>query len=256
MPSYRAPAIAVAALIAAAPLAAPLSAQVTSSPEPTRHSMWLVYGGDHRFSNRVGLVLDGQLRLTMNDDRERQLLVRPGVSFALTRNVKLSAGYAISGARDDANDPLTPKRPEHRLWASAQLAHDVGRVSLAHRYRAEHRWLPGMRVDDTGAPIGEEWVSAERMRYSLRASVPLTGRARKHDVYAAASDELFASFGGYAGDIAIDQNRAGLALGVRVRPSLRVELGYTLQSSADDVGRMTQRNHVLQIGVTSSAVLR
>ena len=35
-----------------------------------------------------------------------------------------------------------------------------------------------------------------------------------------------------------------------------VELGYMLQSSADDDGRFTERNHTVQLNVVSSARIR
>ena len=242
-------------LLPLAIVVAPASAQ-TSPVESTRHSMWLVYGGDHSISSRVGLVFDSQLRLTQDGDRERQLLIRPGLSYAIREHLKVSGGYALMASRDDANDPLTPRKPEHRAWLSAQLSHELGPVSFAHRYRFEHRSLPGVRVDDAGAAIGETRVSAERLRYSLRASVPLATVAASHAVYFAASDEVFASFGGYAGDLAFDQNRAGMAVGFRLSPTLRLEAGYMLQSSADDDGRFTERNHTLQISATSTASFR
>src|SRR5215204_4752029 len=78
-----------------------LRAQVATPPEAARHSMWLVYSGDHPVSGRFGLVFDSHMRLTADGDQQRQLLVRPGVSFALSDRVKLSAGYALMGARDD-----------------------------------------------------------------------------------------------------------------------------------------------------------
>ena len=233
---------------------APARAQ-TSPVESTRHSMWLVYGGDHPITDRVGLVFDSQLRLTGDGDHERQLLVRPGISYAFGHRVKLSTGYTLMASRDDAHDPLTPTTPEHRAWLSAQLAHDLGPVSFAHRYRYEHRWLPGIRVDDAGAPTGETRVTAERLRYSLKATVPLSTLG-SHVLYFAASDEVFASFGGYAGDLAFDQNRASMAVGMRLSPTLRLEAGYMLQSSADDDGHFTERNHTLQIGATSTASFR
>ena len=163
-----------AALIAGSIVAmgTPAFAQGAPAPESTRHSMWLVYGGDHPISSRLGFVFDTHMRLTADGDRQRQLLARPGLSFAVTEHLKLSAGYAMMGARDDADDPLTPRRPEHRAWVSAQVGHALGPLTLAHRYRAEHRWLPGVRIDDAGAPLGETFVTAERMRYSVRASVP------------------------------------------------------------------------------------
>jgi hypothetical protein len=234
--------------------AAPASAQ-TSPVQSTRHSMWVVYGGDHPITEHVGLVFDSQLRLTGDGDHERQLLVRPGISYALTPRLKLSTGYTLVESRDDSNDPLTPTAAEHRAWFSAQLAHDLGPVSFAHRYRYEHRWLPGVRVDDVGAPISQTHVSAERLRYSLKASVPVT-MVGSHALYFSASDEVFASFGGYAGNLAFDQNRASIAVGIRMSPKLRLEAGYMLQSSADDAGRFTERNHTLQIGATSTASLR
>ena len=249
---YRPIACAAAGLLAAI---APLGAQATAPTDSARHSIWIVYGGDHAVSRRAGLVFDSQLRLTQDADHQRQLLIRPGASYALNSRVKLSAGYALMMARDDGSDPLSPQRPEHRAWFSAQLAHELGPVAFAHRYRAEHRWLPGVTVDDTGARLGETYVTAERMRYSLRASIPLASGGRRHDMYLAASDEVFASFGGYAGDVALDQNRATVAVGFRASGSLRLEVGYMLQSSGED-GRLDEQNHTLQIAAFSTAALR
>jgi hypothetical protein len=247
-----------AAALAACSVAAlaPLGAQNAAGDQPARHSMWIVYGGDHAVSTRLGLMFDSHVRLTADGDRQRQLLVRPGISFAATRHLKLSAGYTLMASRDEANDPLTPTRPEHRVWVSAQAAHALGPVSFAHRYRVEHRWLPGVQVDAAGAPLGETFVTAERMRYSLRATIPLSAHPGTGGLTASVSEELFASFGGYAGDAAFDQNRAAVALGMTLGRSVKMDLGYMLQSSAGDDGRFTERNHVLQITVISTARLR
>lgn len=234
----------------------PARAQNAVGSESTRHSIWLAYGGDHPVSARFGLVFDAQLRLTQDDSHQRQLLVRPGVSLGLGQHVKLAGGYTIVGSRDDANDPFTSHRPEHRAWASAALGHDVASVAVSHRLRLEHRWLSGVRVDDDGTRLGEAWVSAERVRYSLRAAVPLTGHGHALGLYASVGDEMFASFGGYAGDMAFDQNRLSLAIGTKAGRTTRFEVGYMLQSSADDAGRFSERNHTLQLTVLSTARLR
>ena len=55
---------------------APLGAQATPA-ENTRHSIRLVYGGDHAMSQRVGVIFDTQLRLTQDAEHQQQLLVRP-----------------------------------------------------------------------------------------------------------------------------------------------------------------------------------
>ena len=249
----RAATCAAAIMLVALP---PLRAQTVPGAESTRHSIWLVYSGDHAISSRTALLFDAQLRVREEGDHLRQFLVRSGGSFDATQHLKLSAGYALMATRDEANDPLTPRRPEHRLWAGATLGHAIGQVRMSHRVRMEHRWLSGMRIDDAGRPLGELWVHAERARYQLRAILPLTRAARTHDIYVSASDEMFASFGGYAGDMAVDQNRASLSVGVRASPAVRVEIGYMLQSSAGDDGRFTEQNHTLQLTVLSSARIR
>jgi hypothetical protein len=47
-----------------------------------------------------------------------------------------------------------------------------------------------------------------------------------------------------------------MGLGVRMSPTLRIEAGDMLQSSADDEGRFTERKHTLQIGAISTASFR
>lgn len=245
-----------AAAVAALTLTATMSAgaQGTSATASTRHSIWLAYGGDHPVSTRFGVVFDAQLRLTQDADHLRQILARPGVSLRIGEHVKLAAGYTVVGSHDDANDSLASHRPEHRAWASAALGHGVGSVTLSHRLRLEHRWLSGIRVDDAGTRLGETWVSAERARYSLRAAVPLAGSRR--GLYAVLGDEMFASFGGYAGDMTFDQNRLSFAIGARAGGATRLEAGYMLQFSADDTGRFTERNHTLVLTVSSTARIR
>lgn len=244
-----------AVLLAAIPVST-LRAQSAPAPERATHSVWLLYGGDHAVGRRLGVVLDAQLRLTQDAAREQQLLVRPGLSYSLAPRVKLASGYTVVAARDDGVDPLTPRRPEHRLWVLAHVAHDAGGLTLAHRVRTEHRWLSGVMLDEAGRRLGESWVTAGRMRYNLRLSVPLRTLGGGRQVSASLSEEVFASFGGYAGNLAVDQNRAAVALAVRLARVLRLEMGYLLQSSADDDGRMTQRNHVLQFGAYSTAGMR
>ena len=151
--------------------------------------------------------------------------------------------------------PVRAAFPEHRLWQQLSLAHGAGPVSVTHRYRLEQRWIGIMGIVDPTQVA--EWRYANRFRYMVRGSLPVSGRANwPGHTYLAGSGELFTSFGGNVQLNVFDQSRLGAVLGRQVTPTLRLEAGYLQQYILKSTGRDAERNHTLQILLLSRSEFR
>ena len=144
---------------------------------------------------------------------------------------------------------------EYRTWLQATADQRVGALSLTHRYRVEYRWVERPLFDASGARRPSDVSAAMRLRYQIRASVPLTPSASPRPLYAALAEEPFIAFGPHTPLNILEQNRAYLGAGVRWSPALRTELGYLNQIIVRADGRQVEQNHTLQLtlGITRPA---
>jgi hypothetical protein len=120
--------------------------------------------------------------------------------------------------------------------------------------RVEQRWVGagalGAVAGDAG---GAKWTRLNRVRYQLRGTVPVGACLPRLRCYVAASDELFVGIApGDGRALSPEQNRAALAVGSRVLPALRVELGYLNQAGIAPAGTIHVRAHALTLNVTAS----
>jgi hypothetical protein len=94
------------------------------------------------------------------------------------------------------------------------------------------------------------------MRYLVRATVPLRGRTVAVGTpYLSVYDEAMVNWGRNVGRNVFDQNRAYGALGWRLTPGTRVEVGYLQQLLAKPDGVRLERNHTLQAAIFQSSPL-
>ena len=231
-------------------------AQQRTELDSVRHdaNTWLVYTGNHRWSTRWGLYVEGQVRRAEGLTAPKQLLVRPGLQYHWTNRVTLTAGYAFQRTSPHGilAEPIVA--PEHRAWEQVEVETPAGRVALQHRVRVEHRWEAHVEEDAGTSARREGWDYSNRARYQLRATRPLHGGAADDPGwYVTATEEPFVRFGGAAEGRAFDQNRAFLGLGYRWGERLRVEGGYLNQYDVPERGRAREVSHVLQLAFYSDA---
>ena len=147
--------------------------------------------------------------------------------------------------------PSPYRYPEWRSWQQAVVSHGAGRAALSHRVRLEQRWL-GRRSGPGDGEI-DHWMRASRVRYSLRATIPIGGTtATPGPAYLAASNELFVSFGANASREGFDQNRAAAVVGWRLSTAWRGEVGFleqTLISGTRRNGEIEQ-NHTITLSMS------
>ncbi|MCD6011598.1 MAG: hypothetical protein K0Q79_1460 [Flavipsychrobacter sp.] len=170
----------------------------------------------------------------------QQSLLRLGFNYKVHPQVTTHLGYGwiLTFPYGEYNIAAQPRMfPEHRIYEQLVINGQAGKVSFVHRLRLEQRWL-GRFVDmDQKRP--EDFVYLNRVRYMLRADVPLSEK-----VYAAAYDEIFIGFGKNVGENIFDQNRIGILLGYKANSSFKIEGGFLNQ--ALQLGREIGGKNVFQ----------
>lgn len=247
MSSGRTQHLLFALLLAASPTVA------AAQDAPAAHRTWMTYTLEQPLPRRFGLVLEGQGRFDgATFDHAQQLLLRAGLDYSPAPGLRLAAGWHYVRTESDAGDGTVP---EQRIWEQAQLTRALGRFALSNRVRLEQRWIGADASADSAGPTGApKWARANRLRYQLRGTVPIGSCLPSLRCYLAASDELFVGLAAHGGRaLSPDQNRAALAVGSRVLPALRVELGYLNQAGIAADGTLHVRVHALTLGVTAGA---
>lgn len=182
----------------------------------------------------------------------QQSLTRIGVQYHFKNGVNALLGYGYIMTYPYGDFPAGPHYiPEHRIFEQLTWNGNIGRLNLNHRLRLEQRFVG--KVNQTAIDhTVTDWVYLHRVRYQLRATMPVN-RKRVEDktLYAATFDELFIGFGKNVNQNIFDQNRIGLLAGYQFNKTFRAEIGYfnqTLQQSALVSGKQVyQYNHGLMV---------
>jgi hypothetical protein len=212
---------------------------------------WLMYFGNHKFSNQMGLHAEVQWRRSDVFSESQQLLARTGLDFYLKPDVRFTIGYAFVETYPYGDFAVQHAFPEHRIWQQLLVQQDLGNVKLAHRYRLEQRMIGNASTGQF-----ENGRYENRARYMAKATINITNG--KHPIFAALYDEVFINFGKDVGYNIFDQNRLYGAVGYSVSPTLKVELGYlhqTIQLRSLDGASLKNRienNRTLQIALFST----
>jgi hypothetical protein len=209
---------------------------------------WYNYFGDHPIAaSKWGVHLEAQIRRHDVVTKWQQLLLRPGVNYQASKAVLLTAGYAFvrSSTYSEFAVPA-PATPEHRLWQQAWIRYRTGRTNWSTRLRFENRFLgtPDLRTRAT------TYRFENRFRAWQQIKVPLS-----QNRYFTAYDEFWVYVKPYQSKSVFDQNRAYVALGFDLKPSLRLEVGYMNQVILVRSGSRLEHNHTIMVSLFSNARL-
>jgi len=225
----------------------PLTSQPIPKVTDFNNNGWFSYSGDHRVSGRWGVHFDAQWRRFNVVTRWQQYQARPGVNFALTPNVLLTAGYVFTRAYPYGDYPVPAAFPEHRTYQQALIRHPREGVRFSQRFRIEQRFIKYPNTPD------QSWTYQNRFRYMLRADIPLTktteGRA---DWYLPVWDEIFLAIPPNQGARAFDHNRIFVGIGKSLGAPGNLELGYMNQFLGQRNGRIFESNSTLFVTFTST----
>lgn len=166
---------------------------------------WLGYFNQTRLSNRWGLWFDGHFRATEHFVKEpSKLLLRPGLTYYATDDLKLTNGYAFINHFPELGHAGV-SQPEHRLWQQVQLHTKYGKVRTMQWLRLEERFRRRIKNDDE---LGDGYAFDTRLRYSYLLNVPLSKKGIvPHAFSVVLTDEIFINLGSRIVYNKFDQNR-------------------------------------------------
>lgn len=226
-------AVLAAALVAACAPAA--DAQIRSASD---EHVWVGLLGDYPVGRRLGLVQEDWLRRADAGATWQQVELLQGLAWAVVPRWRLAGGYTYQhnfphGAfQHRATD-------ENRAWVQSTLSHGLGRLRVAHRTRAELRW-----IGDEGT-----WTRAARVREQLRATLPMA-----HASYAFGGGESFIRVYPAGERYALEQTRFQVGVGRTVAHATSLELAYLEESLRRTHER--EHNHTLAFTVRAGWRLR
>lgn len=227
----------------------------TARVHTTNTHAWLMYFGNHKFSERLGLHAEVQWRRHDLLSESQQLLLRTGLDYYLKSGPRLTLGYAFVETYPYGDFAVANAFPEHRIWQQLTTTQALGKVKLAHRYRIEQRMIGNAATGEF-----ENGRFEHRFRYMAKATINFT--EGEHPVFGAVYDEIFINAGKDVTYNLFDQNRAYAAIGYTFSPTLKLELGYLYQlvqlrslDTSAGIRNRVEDNHTLQLGLYSTFAL-
>lgn len=217
-----------------------------------RNQVWLGYLNQTRLTNKFSLWLDVHARRTDFLDRWATTIVRPGLTYHVSENVRLTAGYAYV-AHWPAQETQETIRPEHRLWQQVNWNSKSRKLYLNQWVRLEERFNRNLQNDALQAGYHFNY----RVRYLLALLLPLRGEAIEPGVpFAVLNDEIHLNFGKKITYNYFDQNRFFVGLGYPFRKNLNAQLGYMNLFQQLPAGNRFYNTHTLRLFVFHTLDLR
>ncbi|MFT4058507.1 MAG: DUF2490 domain-containing protein [Legionella sp.] len=164
-------------------------------------------------ASRFRYWLENQERIGEDSRHFSQILVRPGLGYALTNHLSLWVGYGwIYTGRPFTTHPFE----ENRIWQQLLWVKKLAHSTFTSRTRMEQRFLEN------------NLKTIYRVRQFVKLAVPLKVHPRWSIV---GSDELFLHKNNYAGrnSQGFDQNRFFIGLGYQFNSGFTLETGYMNQ---------------------------
>ncbi len=219
-----------------------LAAQKTVS---TEEQAWLGFFNQTRFSNRWGSWLDLHLRL--KDDFVgdlSQFIFRPGLTYYVTDDVRLTAGYAYVH-HFPAEGHENVAQPEHRPWLQVQWFTRWPSVRLMQWVRLEERFRRKIRND---SELAEGYNSNYRIRYNLALFLPLTKKGLAPGGWQfLLNNELHVNFGKNIVYNYFDQNRFFAGLVYPFNAHAQLHAGYMNLYQQLPAGDRFRNQHTIRV---------
>ena len=215
------------------------------------NDVWFLGLNSIALSEKWSLFNEIHLRRHRWLNQKEQFLLRPAVNYAFNDAVVATVGYTYIRTYPYGEYPLPISVPENNVWEQITLSHRITeQVSIAHRYRIEHRFIGDIQTDGTGAPEIDGTRFAQRFRYRLTANFPIV---RNEDdlarVYGHVFDELWVNLRDELHVMNFDRNWLYLGIGYRFSPEARIEAAFLDQWINQPAGDRYEHNPTLQFTV-------
>ena len=186
--------------------------------------VWTAYFNQARLSDKWGIWLDVHLR-TREDffTNFSQGLARVGLTYYLTDDAKLTAGYAYVN-HFPADNHKNISQPEHRPWQQVQWHNRYNKVRIMQWFRLEQRWRRKILNDDE---LGDGYTFNFRSRYNFFSQFSLgKKRFQPHTVSLVLNNEVHVNFGKQVVYNYFDQNRFFLGFNYHINKHDNLQVGY------------------------------
>lgn len=210
--------------------------------QPESYGQWLMYFGDNKISDKIGIHSELQLRNYFLDRTLHQTLSRIGINYYVDPRIMFTAGYGYIHTDPSSENILGSSQREHRIWEQMILRHKTKAVFMEHRYRLEQRFIHNKteNIDKFD----------NRIRYRFQTVFPFyTLTPQLKHFFFAAYNEIFVNLGRQVSGELFDRNRLYFAMGYQVSPKLNFQLGYLNEGVSLPGSQVIDFRHLLQVGV-------
>src|SRR3982750_3381365 len=146
-----------------------LSAQTTKHTTDV-NQVWLAYFNQARFSKNWGSWVDLHLRTKEDFVTDlSQSIIRLGLTYYLTNDTRLTAGYAYVN-HFPADNHQNVSVPEHRPWQQVQWSNRYPHIRTSQWLRLEERFRRKVANNDE---LAEGYSFNYRMRYNFAFNAPI-----------------------------------------------------------------------------------
>lgn len=185
---------------------------------------WNIVNIKYKHAENLSLFFEGQIRSLSFYNEFHYYELKGGFDYKIHKSVKLTLGTgSYQTYKEGGNFKLPKNNNEFRLWPQITLLHDINKLKVEQRYRAEMRWTN----------IGYR----NRFRYRLGMSYPFgKDRGGYLPFQASLSNELFFT----NNEPYFERNRTQLTLNYKTSRSTSFQIGYLHQFDYkinDETGR-------------------
>jgi hypothetical protein len=191
---------------------------------------WLASFNTFKVSAKWSVHTDVQWRSNHQWQHTQTIFIRPGINYHLKKNMILTAGVGLFHNRRTLQT-ISGYVNEKRIWQQYLVTHPAGSAVVAHRFRAEQRFIPKSVIQNNKL-VNNGTLFAQRFRYFIRAVQPLQPQKKFiKGWFAGVQNEVFLNMGdnNALNNKIFDQNRLYLSMGYRLAAKADLEMGYLNQ---------------------------
>ncbi|MEQ8905940.1 DUF2490 domain-containing protein [Ekhidna sp.] len=212
-----------------------LSQETHGDPE-----FWFLLLNHYEINEKWTVGNEVHIRRTDWFSDQKQFILRPFVNFKPGESVIYTAGYSYISTEPYGKYPLPATLPEHNFWEQVTVNQSLGKTTLSHRYRMEHRYQGNQIERPPGGTIERDGYNfSNRFRYRLTLRKPIS-----EDYFIHIFDELWVSADSKFKQASYNQNWIYLGFGRNVGNG-NVQLAYLHQHASSD--GIVERHPSLQV---------
>lgn len=205
--------------------------------------VWLGYFNQTRFSGKFGLWGDFHLRTKEHfTDHLSQIIIRPGITYYVNDNTKLTAGYAYVNYYP-AEGHTNISQPEHRIWQQLQWHTKYTKTRTMQWIRLEEKYRRKILNDST---LATGYNFSYKVRYNLLWEIPFSQQPTNKFSFVL-NDELHINFGKQIVYNYFDQNRFFAGFKFNLNKHDNLQLGYMNHFLQLPAGNRYRNNNVIRL---------